>query len=215
MYQNENKTCWKYLFHSSLSSPWASKLPNGAVCTLSFPTGPFEGTMAFLPRSPAPRPPRGKDDEARRPGGQELPPAQGEWQDGESARAPVLLGVVKACGRQPGKFRRTQPGTDYSAAPQKDTAGRGLTTIVSFAAFDGGSQGDMGQRCCLQGMEVRSHPASETYCSGICKPPFSFSLRWVVVGNGTWGEGREPLMNGWRRGKDKRRHCGQMELSWA
>lgn len=144
MYQNENKTCWKYLFHSSLSSPWASKLPNGAVCTLSFPTGPFEGTMAFLPRSPAPRPPRGKDDEARRPGGQELPPAQGEWQDGESARAPVVLGVVKACGRQPGKFRRTQPGTDYSEAPQKDTAGRGLTTIVSFCCLWGWEPGRCG-----------------------------------------------------------------------
>lgn len=74
----------------------------------------------------------GKDDEARRPGGQELSPAQGEWQDGESARAPVTSGAVKACGRRPGKFRHTGPGTDDSAASQKDAAVRARADSYCF-----------------------------------------------------------------------------------
>ena len=70
MYQNENKTCLKYPFHSSWSLPWATKLPNVAVCTLCFPTGPFlKGTMVFLSRRLG-----GKDGWSKRGWwGQELP----------------------------------------------------------------------------------------------------------------------------------------------
>lgn len=56
MYWNENTTCFKYLFHSSWSTPWATKLPNVAVCTLSFPTSPFlKETTVFLSRHLAER----------------------------------------------------------------------------------------------------------------------------------------------------------------
>lgn len=50
IYWNENTTCVKYLFHSSWSTPWDTKLPNVAVCTLSFPTSPFlRKQQSFFP----------------------------------------------------------------------------------------------------------------------------------------------------------------------
>lgn len=40
------------LFPSSPSSPWATKLPNGAVCTLSFPMVPLKEQWSFFPDAP-------------------------------------------------------------------------------------------------------------------------------------------------------------------
>lgn len=82
IYWNENTTCLKYLFHSSWSTPWATKLPNVAVCTLSFPTSPFlKETTVFLSRHLAER----RDEAKRGWWGQELPAeAQDEWQASES-----------------------------------------------------------------------------------------------------------------------------------
>lgn len=196
--------------------------PRSCQMVLSAPSPsqrvPLKEQWSFFPDTPCPAP--GKDDEARRTGGQGLPPARDEWQDGESARAPVVSGVVKACGRQPGKFRYTHPVIDYSAASQKDTAGRGLTTIVSFCCLWGWEPGKYGAEMLPSGDGGKKSPGQWNLLKPIVRVfvslhPVSFSLRWVVVGNRTWGEGREPLMNGWRRGKDKRRHCGQMELSGA
>ena len=190
----KRKLVFKYLFRSFWFSPWATKVPNAAVCTVSpLQLLPFPGERwSFFPDTLW-------KGWVRRSCGwwrQKLPQRFGmsDRQDGEKVweegPTDLLLETLKF-GRHvegsQGKLRYTHPVIDYSAASQKHTAWRGSQLLFPFAAFGGGGwkPRKFGAKMQSRGTGGKKPSSSWSllfrYLQASFKKKKKSSLRWAVV----------------------------------
>lgn len=192
------KIVWGVYFIAPGPCPLATKLPSGAVCTISpFQLVPFQENSGLSFQTPC-----GKDggNKARL-----VRAAASGWGwvagwcerlgGGPRSSKPVDLDVVKACGPEPGKLRYTDPVIDYSAASQKDLGWRGLTAIVSFGCLWGWKPRKCGAKMQPSGAgtEIGSPPAWKPHCSGMGG---AFFLIQAEMGSSL----RQNLIRGQRQG---------------